>query len=169
MTPLLHQREEDRLAKLREYDILDSPREPGFDRLVFVAAQLLQAPIALLAFVDGHRVWFKASVGLAVTEVSREESFCSVTILSPDTLVVDDARADPRFWRNPFVVGAPFIRFYAGAALLAEDGLPLGSLCVIDRQVRHLTSAQGRGLHELAREADRLLESTHHVQPVRSQ
>lgn len=40
---------------------------------------------------------------------------------SPDVFVVPDARQDVRFLGNPLVTGAPYIRFYAGAALLVND------------------------------------------------
>ena len=40
---------------------------------------------------------------------------------SPDVFIVNDGREDIRFFSNPLITGPPFIRFYAGAALLVND------------------------------------------------
>jgi GAF domain-containing protein len=40
---------------------------------------------------------------------------------SPDVFVVPDGRQDARFLSNPLITGPPYIRFYAGAALLVND------------------------------------------------
>ena len=49
-------------------------------------------------------------------------------ILSPETLIVEDTLLDARFAANPFVVGMPNIRFYAGAPIVAPDGHILGTV-----------------------------------------
>jgi PAS domain S-box-containing protein len=57
-----------------------------------------------------------------------------------------------RFADNALVTGEPNIRFYAGAPLVNEDGVPLGALCVIDTVARPggLTAMQREGLVVLA-------------------
>ena len=71
----------------------------------------------IITRVDAERQWFKACVGLDVSETGRDAAFCAHAILpqAPSPFVVLDALTDPRFARNPLVVGAPYIRFYAGA------------------------------------------------------
>lgn len=87
-----------------------------------------------MSLVDVNRQWFKSRIGLDVEETHRNYAFCSYTVLpdSPEVLVVGDAAKDARFSDNPLVTGPPFIRFYAGAALIVA-GVRVGSLCVIDR------------------------------------
>ena len=124
--------ERDRVATLKGYGIMDSPNEPEFDIIVRETKQALGAPIVLVSLLDEHRQWFKARIGLDVTETPRCISFCTHALMGPSVLVIPDARADERFADNPLVTGAPHIRFYAGAPLTADNGRRLGTLCVID-------------------------------------
>ena len=142
--------EAERLARLQEYGILDTGPELRFDRIVRLAAKLLDCPIALVSLVDDRRQWFKAKVGLDAEETSREHAFCSHAILGDEVMVVEDASVDPRFEDNPLVVGGPAIRFYAGAPLWVGDGLSMGTLCVIDKQPRELGAHERACLKDLA-------------------
>ncbi|MCW5623383.1 MAG: GAF domain-containing protein [Burkholderiales bacterium] len=140
MTPTpIPDNDRERLAALRELLILDTPPEQRFDRIVGFAAEQFDVPIALLSLVDEKRQWFKARYGLDVCETSRDVSMCGHAIVhAPDFLVVRDALADQRFHDNPLVVGAPFIRFYAGAPLTLPSGYVVGTLCLIDGKPRTL-------------------------------
>jgi signal transduction histidine kinase len=140
-----------RLAALRSYDILDTEAEGSFDDVVHLAADLCDAPIALVSLVDEDRQWFKACCGLDAQQTPRCDSFCGHAIVASDGLFeVANALEDPRFFDNPLVAGAPHIRFYAGKPLVDEQGYRLGTLCVIDRRPRQLTDRQHRGLEALA-------------------
>jgi diguanylate cyclase (GGDEF)-like protein/PAS domain S-box-containing protein len=134
--------EQERLAALRKYGILDTEPEAAFDGMVHLAAYICQTPIAAISLVDEHRQWFKAIVGLDAKETSRDLAFCAHTILQDETMIIPDAREDERFFDNPLVASAPDIRFYAGVPLITSQGYHLGTLCVIDRVPRVLTAAQ---------------------------
>jgi PAS domain S-box-containing protein len=153
-------REVDRPTALRAYDILDTAPEAAFDDIAKLAAHVCQAPIALVSLVEDTRQWFKAEVGLGVRETPIEQSICAHAIRQNNVFVMSDATQDPRFAANPLVTGEPHIRFYAGAPLEAPDGLPLGTLCVIDRQARPegLTPEQCDMLLALARQVVTQLE-----------
>lgn len=143
--------EASRLAALDRLGLLDTAPEPAFEALVAAAAERFAAPIALVSLVDADRQWFKARVGLEVTETPRAVAFCNLTIRGEGAVVVPDARQDPRFADNPLVTGAPGIRFYAGAPVRAPDGSRIGSLCVIDRAARPgLSEEDRRALERLA-------------------
>jgi GAF domain-containing protein len=147
-----------RLANLRSYAILDTPSEPSFDHVTQLAAMICDAPIALLSLVDSDRQWFKAKVGVTMSETSRDVAFCAHAILERDLFVVPDAALDKRFARNPLVNSHPKIRFYAGAPLVSPEDHALGTLCVIDRKPRVLCKEQLEALRLLSRIAMAELE-----------
>lgn len=151
--------EPERLALLRALDVLDGPPEPAMDRITRIAARLFRVPIALVTLLDSDRQWFMSRVGMPVQQTPRSQSFCSHTILEPRTMVVTDARQDPRFQDNPLVTGSPNIRFYAGHPLRSRHGLVLGTLCLIDRQPRAFSEDDAAALRDLAQMVEANLRS----------
>ena len=150
--PMPHD-EQDRLAALIGYGVLDTEPERPFDDVARLASMLCGTPIALVSLVDASRQWFKARVGLEVSETPREIAFCAHAILEDQVLVVEDASRDPRFADNALVTGGPRIRFYAGAPLQTPGGYEIGTVCVIDRRSRRLSEEQLTALQALARVA----------------
>ena len=147
MKPPLPKNEAHRLNVLWQYDILDTVPEEVFDELAELAGHICEAPIALITLVDEKRQWFKARVGTSVKETSRDISFCAHAIMQNELFIIADASKDPRFKKNPMVVGQPKIRFYAGAPLKSPDGYALGTLCVVDSKPRILRDEQKKSLH----------------------
>lgn len=141
-----------RQQALNELGILDTAREVEFDELVALASELCSVPISLVSLVDRDRQWFKAAVGVDISETPRSQSFCSHAIQQEEMLVVEDATRDDRFREFSVVVGSPHIRFYAGVPLFAQGNHPIGTLCIIDSQPRHLTAGQKNALGLLARQ-----------------
>jgi PAS domain S-box-containing protein len=139
-----------RLEALHRYGILDTPREAAFDEVARLAADLCGTPIGVVNLIDRDRQFFKAEVGLGIRETPLETSFCAHAILQEDFLLVPDATQDPRFDCNPLVTGEPHLRFYAGALLKTTEGLPIGTLCVLDTEPRTLGEVQQRALKVLA-------------------
>ncbi|MEN2746779.1 GAF domain-containing protein [Sphingomonas sp. T9W2] len=151
-------REQRRLAALAKFEVLDSPRESAFDELAELVAAICEAPIGVVNLIGECRQFFKAEVGLGVRETPLNTSFCAHALLEQDFLLVPDATADPRFACNPLVTGEPHIRFYAGALLKTDEGLPIGTLCVLDYQPRQLSDVQIRSIRVLARQVMAQLE-----------
>ena len=151
-TPLVAER-------LNAYSILETPRDATFDRYVYTAAQLFRVPIAALFLIDEGRMWAKASVGMAHTELPLDDTMCAHLGQTESVMVVEDASRDVRFAENPLVTGAPFIRFYAGAPLVTPDGLRVGSLCVMDRVAKTLLTRQTWQLTQLAASVTLTLEA----------
>ena len=149
----IHHTPEQRAA----FDILLN--DPRLRRITDFAAELCEAPIALVSLVEDSRQRFLARTGLEATETPREQSFCAHAMTGANIMVVPDATADDRFRDNPLVTGEPGIRFYAGAPLVSADGQPLGALCIIDTKPRTgLTPLQHEGLLTLAESVMTLVE-----------
>lgn len=158
-----------RQRALRRYNILDTTAEEVFDDLTYLAASICGTSVALLTFADENRYWFKSAVGLDLREIPRDASFCRYTIAQRDVLEVPDALADERFVDNPFVVGEPHVRFYAGVPLVSAEGYPIGAMCVLDSQTRQLTDQQHEALKRLGRQVMSCLEARLIVQNQESE
>lgn len=158
MEAALHSAEAERISALRSYGILDTPREEEFDDIVRVVSAICEAPISVINLIDHGRQWFKAEVGLGVRETPLPASICAHAILQPGLLMVSDTLNDPRFSDNPLVVGDPHLRFYAGALLETSEGLPLGTICVLDYKPRRLDENQKALLRLMASQIMKLFE-----------
>jgi len=150
MTIALRPDEQERLAALLRYDVLDTPREADFDAIAELASQICGMPIAVVNLIGEGRQFFKAEVGLGVRETPLDTSFCGHAILAEDFMMVPDATRDARFDCNPLVTGDPGLRSYAGALLKTPEGLPLGTLCVLGFEPRTLNAHQQAALRTLA-------------------
>jgi len=153
--------ETERLRALYDCEVLDTAPEEAFDRLTRLAAELFDAPIAVVSLVDADRQWFKSKVGLDACQTPRGQAFCNHTIRAPaqSVMVVEDATLDPRFADSPLVT-VEGLRFYAGATLTTADGHNIGALCVKDYKPRPTPSvAQMEHLKTLAHMAMRELEA----------
>ncbi|BBE00231.1 PAS domain S-box protein (plasmid) [Sphingobium amiense] len=142
------------------YDILDTPTEPIFDDIARLASEALGAPIAVVNLIATARQWFKAEISIGARELPLEVSICAHALLEEDMMVIPDTRLDPRVDCNPLVTAEGGLRFYAGALLKTPDGLPIGTLCVLDRQPRPegITPFQRLTLEVLARQVMTQLE-----------
>jgi sigma-B regulation protein RsbU (phosphoserine phosphatase) len=153
-------REQARLAALDSYGILDTQAEREFDDIVQIAAEICEAPTALVNLVARDRQWFKARLGLDGPVPPRSHSICVHVLHGPDLLIIPDLQADPRTRSNPLVGAPTYIRFYAGTRLATPQGEALGALCILDTQPRPqgLTPRQTHALQALGRQVMTLLE-----------
>jgi diguanylate cyclase (GGDEF)-like protein len=142
--------ESERLATLRDYQILDTPPEAAFERITELASRVFNVPVALVSLIDEKRQWLKSCRGFDRRETSRDIAFCAYAILQDAPMVVENALQDPRFAENPLVTGTPGVRFYAGAPLRSPRGYSIGTLCVLDTSERQFSGDEVRTLEDLA-------------------
>ncbi|MBH3360780.1 sensor domain-containing diguanylate cyclase [Pseudomonas guariconensis] len=147
-----------RQRALDDMNLVDTPAEHYLDTLVRLTQDLAHVDTVLISLIDQDRQWFKARIGLEVSETTRSISFCGYAILGEDTLMVPDARYDERFVDNPLVLNAPHIRFYAGHPLRAGNGKAIGTLCMFDPRPRVLSDTQKANFKDLATLAEGYLQ-----------
>lgn len=154
--------EEQRLALLHGAGLFDSLPQAAFDELAAQASHICDTPIALIGFIDRHHQWFRAQEGLKLDTLPLGQSFCAHTIQSPTAVLeVRDTTQDKRFANNPLVIGLPGIRFYAGAAIVADNGIALGAVSVMDCEPRTLSTDQLTALQRLANLVGHLITHAH--------
>lgn len=125
-----------RIAKLDEYQVLNTNNEPAFSRLTDLVKLFFDVPIVAITFMDEDTQYLKSAQDLGdLCTTPREVAICNYTVLTDEVFMVADLAHDDRFDHNPLVTEAPYLRFYAGAPiLLHEDNKTyrLGSLCLMD-------------------------------------
>jgi two-component system, sensor histidine kinase len=155
------QTERRRLRALQNYHILDTDPEKGFDDLTRLAAEICDAPIAMVNIIDNQRQWSKSVFGISVyftRESPRNQSVCQYTIYKPDYFEIQDLRSDPRFSEMPYVTGHPNYRYYLGVPLKDGEGYGIGALCVLDTKPRKMDVKRIGQLTILANEVMARLE-----------
>lgn len=150
--------EAQRLRRLHQLGVLDTDAEAVLDAFTELAASITGLPIALITLVDHDRQWFKSAVGMPQGgQTPRSLSFCGHAIAEDKLFEIEDARLDPRFADNPYVLHAPHVAHYAGAPLVMPGGERIGTLCVVGDQPGRLTERAREQLVTLAQSVVRVL------------
>jgi GAF domain-containing protein len=157
--PRIPDNEEERLASLQSYGLLDTSEEEIFDNITWIAALVCNVPQSSITLIDRDRQWFKSAEGMKGKEDPRDISFCAFAINEPDLMEVTDATKDERFFDNPLVLNDPSIRFYAGIPLINSENYALGTLCVLDKRPNKLTALQKDILRRLSQIVIALFEA----------
>ncbi|MCC9066360.1 GAF domain-containing hybrid sensor histidine kinase/response regulator [Flavobacterium piscisymbiosum] len=154
----IHHNELERLAALKRYNILDTLPEYAFDDATKLVSYICSVPIAHISFIDENRQWFKSEIGIGVSEVPREISFCRYTIMESEMVEISDTHLNDRFRDDPNVVDGFKVRFYAGVPLTTPDGYNIGTICAIDHVAKELNEGQRNALSIIARHVINQLE-----------
>lgn len=150
--------EQERLKEVTKFLELDFNRSTEFQDIVELAAQLCEKPVALITLLDDESNWLKIKTGTDIDVMPRETSFCQYGIEQDDLFIISDATKDSRFVNNPLVHADPNLKFYAGAPLILNNGVKLGTLCLFDQKPNTLTDLQQKILPILARQVTFLME-----------
>ncbi|MCI9843499.1 ATP-binding protein [Flavobacterium pectinovorum] len=155
--PIPHN-ETERLAALKRYNILDTLPDHVFNDATKLVSYICGVPIAHISFIDESRQWFKSEIGIGVSEVPREISFCQYTIMETKMVEIPDTLLNDRFKEDPNVTGGFKVRFYAGIPLTTPDGYNIGTICAIDHVSKELNENQRNALSIIAKHVINQLE-----------
>jgi len=139
--------EEARIENLKKYKVLYTKPEPIFDQLAAIAATMLNAPVAMINFIDRFVVWTKANQrGESGMETDRESSLCSLAILNEKVTVFEDIQKEISLISNPMIAGEHGFRFYAAAPIVTDEGFRVGSVCVMHQTSRDFSEEDQKKL-----------------------
>ena len=143
-----------RLAVLKQFNLLDTSVEDAFDRLTRLASKITGSPISLVTLIDADRQFFKSAFGLPEPVASSREtplsySFCKHVVASGEALIVEDAREHDGLKDN-LAVSEFGIVGYLGSPLTTTTGVELGSFCVLDVKPRQWNERDLDIIRELA-------------------
>jgi len=148
-----------RLKTLSDLNIMHSEAEDSYDNITALASYICKVPIALISLIGENTQWFKSKVGTDICEGDPSLSHCAHAILNPNTLLeIEDTRNDERFSDNPYTLADPPLLYYAGMPLKADNGVVLGTLCVLDVKPNKLNDSQKSALKALAIQVEKLFE-----------
>ena len=145
---------------LRTLKILDTSHEERFDRLTRMAKRMFNVSISLVSLVDKDHQCFKSKQGLDALETPRNISFCGHVINQDRLFIIPDASKDERFFDNPLVTEAPYIRFYAGYPLKLRQGINIGTLCLLDQKPKDFDEEDQQLLKDLAAIIEQEIQSS---------
>ncbi|RYZ83816.1 MAG: sensor histidine kinase [Proteobacteria bacterium] len=159
MQELLRADEAERSGEVQR--LLDSREEftDSLRELCVLAAELCSVPIVMFNLLDFHSAWTVANFGFDDVRVDRCDSFCEHSMAVDGLLEISDTREDQRVSSNPFVIGQPHVRFYAGQPLFNRRGFRIGTLALYGFSPKKLTEQEKENLERFAKLATSLIEA----------
>ena len=151
-------REDERLALLNELQLPAAALVPALESIARLAARQVGCRIGTVSILDRDRLWLHASSGSRRIEHPREQSFSAHAIAGEGLFEVQDVRLDPRFRNHPLLSATPPTLFFAAMPVRVE-GLPVGTVTVVDDRPRSLDEVQRAALRDLATLAASLFEA----------
>lgn len=140
----IDEKEAARLKELERFQLLDTLREPLFDKVTQIMSLLFHTPMAFLNIVDEEEVLIKSVIGWESTDrLKREETICgTMTVDQDEPTIYEDTWKDPIWKGNPFIDVEGGLRFYAGAPLVTSEGYKLGTVCIADIKPRQFSEEE---------------------------
>lgn len=126
-------------------DLLKNPdegRDEALKKYTDFVCLLLKMPMSFVSILDDKNQYIKHAQNIAATETNMGGKFCEQTLKQGEIFICADTHQHPIFHSDQAVRGAPYVRFYAGCPLTTRDGVPLGTLSVLDTQPRELSVEQ---------------------------
>lgn len=139
---------------LFELALIDAPEETIYNKVTIFASNVIGAPVSLVSMVAPDHQFFKSEFGLPEPWKSKRRtplshSFCQHVVKENKPLIVSDARENDLV-KNNLAIRDLNVIGYLGMPLTLEDGKSLGSLCVIDTDVREWTQVEIDIMQELS-------------------
>jgi|JI6StandDraft_1071083.scaffolds.fasta_scaffold44962_2 K+-sensing histidine kinase KdpD len=132
--------EAERILSLSNLDVDYSTLENDFKHLMRLASRMTDMDVTLLNLLDSYTQWTIAQHGIQLSSMPREECVCQYTIAQDESFEIKDLSCDPRFEQASYVKDEPKLRYYYGVPLEMSNGVNIGSLCVMNREIKTLSA-----------------------------
>lgn len=129
--------EKSRLEELKGYKIIRSKSSRLFDELAAFTANLFNTQVAVINFVDQHNVWVKKGQPLMKITVQHvETNVSSVAIANESANTFEMLFTAPSLFTNALVAAELGMGFYAAVPIVNEEGMQIGTVCILDKNRR---------------------------------
>lgn len=143
---------------LHNYNINEYFPENEYSEFTFLAAKTFNCSFAFIGFISHDSLLVKSVVGLDNQFFKNKFDFQYLDFVHDTPVIVNDTLCDKNLIKNSFVFKSSCIRFYAAVPLITNDGNKIGSLCIMDNKVNHLSDSQILYLQYLANRLVQKLE-----------
>lgn len=154
LSPPFLEHEEQHFEVITDNYLAPVLRDERYDRMTRTAMRLLEIPMAFVAVTEGHSQWLRSVQGLPAHLTNNALAFCDPQILQDRVLMVPDTSANPLFWHNPLVTGAPRVRSFLAVPLSRGTGVHGGTLCALHTEPRAFRAQDVLALQDMARLAE---------------
>lgn len=127
--------------------------DSDFRNLAEMAAISCDMPVGAITVVDDNQRWFFAAFGTEVFATPRLGSLCARVIESDAPLVIEDLEDDDEAHLDNLIAADGEFRSFAAVPIVYRAGVRLGTLMVLDREVRDITESHISFLQRLAQAA----------------
>ncbi len=166
--PPIPENEYERVLNLSDFNLDYSNFQDNFKDLAKLAASVAGTPISLVNLIDSYTQWTISNYGLDLEQMPREDSVCQYTIKYDEKpFEIEDLSKDDRFKDKFYVKDDPSLRYYFGVPLVS-DGLNIGALCILDREVKKLSPEKEDLLRIIADEIVNRLKAYKAIEGLRN-
>lgn len=143
-----------------QQDIAYALDQRDFDDIAKLTAQICGTSGSTITLINNNVPTCKAVFGVAAEKIEKDFSLSLLPLHEERVLVVPDTLANELIKNSQLVTAAPFIRFYAGVAVLSTNGEVLATISVLDSIPATLSEQQVFGIEMMAKQLQLLLSST---------
>lgn len=149
----------ERLGSLYRLNLDYSQLHNDFKDLTYLAAKIAGTDISLVNLIDAYTLWTVGNYGMTADQTPREDTICQFTILENHYMQIPDLAKDKRFKDQPYMGDPLNLRYYFGLPLQVEEGINIGTLCLLDKNTMKLSNEQILQLEAIGREIANKLRS----------
>ncbi len=144
--------EMERIIQLAELDIDYVEIWKTLTGLARLASHIAGTELSQINLIDFSTQWTISNDDLPLRQMPREDSICQYTIMTDDFFEVRDLSEDDRFKDKYYVKDGSLPHYYLGVPLQTNEGFRIGTLCVMDKAGKIISTEKKELLRIIANE-----------------